>query len=195
VSRAVVSPVLRCGGHRPGVYPAVVPERTDGLTRLQPRRGQDWHLSGTAQCEGRALPGRGARPPHRGEGDGLRGRRQDGAPPDRSTRLYRSGPPSQSDCPAARLSSLADQARLLRRVLDTFRQEEDNAADRAVGRRVEDAILATRSRFLSSQSQSCQIRATTRRQHAASNGTSVPKRPGQRRCTPLTRVAEQRSGR
>jgi hypothetical protein len=37
----------------------------------------------------------------------------------------------------------ADQARLLRRVLDAFGQEDDSSADRAVRRRVEGAVVAS----------------------------------------------------
>ena len=37
----------------------------------------------------------------------------------------------------------ADQARLLRRVLDAFGQEDDSSADRAVRRRVEGAVIAS----------------------------------------------------
>jgi hypothetical protein len=37
----------------------------------------------------------------------------------------------------------ADQARLLRRVLDPFRPEDDSSADRAIRRRVEGAVIAS----------------------------------------------------
>jgi len=37
----------------------------------------------------------------------------------------------------------ADQARLIRRVLDAFRPEDDGSADRAIRRRVEGAVISS----------------------------------------------------
>jgi hypothetical protein len=54
--------------------------------------------------------------------------------PSRTSALARAGP-----APGKRNA----QSRLLRRVLDAFRPEDDGSADRAIGRRVEGAIIAT----------------------------------------------------
>jgi hypothetical protein len=43
----------------------------------------------------------------------------------------------------AKKQDRADQARLLRRILDAFPAEDDRSADRAVRRRVEGAVIAS----------------------------------------------------